>query len=178
MDEAHRLKIAVVRNAIGTYPDFPKPGVIFRDVFSILTNVSASQVLMDLMVEHARSLGIDVIVGLDARGFLFGPLIAAKLEKPFVPIRKKGKLPGRVLSQSFKLEYGEDTFEIQENVLGKRKRVLVVDDLLATGGTMAAATQLLNLAEADVHCLVVIELTSLNGRSKLSAPVHSIVQFE
>ncbi|XP_012268136.1 adenine phosphoribosyltransferase isoform X2 [Athalia rosae] len=177
--ETDLQKIALVKNAIGCYPDFPKPGILFRDIFGILSDVVATRALLDLLVDHTRSLAVDVIVGLDARGFILGPLIAAELSKPFVPVRKKGKLPGQVISQSYKLEYGEDTLEVQRNNPSTGKRVLIVDDLLATGGTMEAAIQLLKSADAGViHCLVVMELTSLNGRAKLSAPVHSLLQFD
>lgn len=171
-------KVAIVKNAIGSYDDFPKPGIVFKDIFGIFRDVNATKVLLELLIEHITPLKVDAIVGLDARGFLVGPLIAVELGKPFIPIRKKGKLPGRVVARTYKLEYGEDTIEMQESDHSRGKRVLIIDDLLATGGTMEAAIQLLKSAEAEVvECLAIIELVALKGRSQLTAPVHSIVQF-
>ncbi|XP_015586348.1 adenine phosphoribosyltransferase [Cephus cinctus] len=173
-----REKLKIVENAIGTYSDFPKPGIIFRDIFGVCQNVVAFRALRDLIVEHVMFLEVDIIVGLDSRGFLFGPLISLELGKPFVPIRKKGKLPGHVLQQSFVLEYGEDYFEIQTNSISEEKRVLIVDDLLASGGTMAAAVKLLKTLHAEVvECLVIMELKNLDGRSKVDAPVYSFIEY-
>ncbi|XP_015114911.1 adenine phosphoribosyltransferase [Diachasma alloeum] len=172
-------KVQVVRSAIKTYKNFPKEGIIYKDVFGIFQNVTAMKALKDLLVEHSSSLELDIIVGLDSRGFLVGPLIALELGKPFVPIRKKGKLPGDVAEESFALEYGEATFEIQTESISSGKRVLIVDDLLATGGSMAAAVQLLKSLEVDVvECLVIMELVYLGGRSKLKAPVFSLVKYD
>lgn len=122
---------------------------------------------------------IDVVVGLEARGFLFGFQIAADLGLPFVPIRKKGKLPGELYSQEYALEYGTDQFEIQKNAIKPGQKVLIVDDLLATGGTMEAACLLIAKCGAEVSdCLAVIELVQLNGRDKLKASrVHSFIKY-
>lgn len=177
MDKSQKLE--VLRNAIRTYPDFPKPNIIFRDIFGAFSDVVALRAMRDLIVEHILFLEVDVVVGLDSRGFLFGPIISLELGKPFLPIRKKGKLPGNVRQKSYTLEYGEETFEVQVDLLPKGARVLIVDDLLATGGTMAAAVELLEFAEATVvECLVIIELVGLNGRNKLKAPVHSFIQYD
>ncbi|XP_043466360.1 adenine phosphoribosyltransferase [Leptopilina heterotoma] len=168
----------IVKSAIRTYENFPKEGVVFRDIFGIFQDVTALRALKDLIVSHVSSLDVDVIVGLDSRGFLVGPIISLELGKPFLPIRKKGKLPGDVFQCSYALEYGEAMFEIQKNNLSSGKRVLIVDDLLATGGSMSGAIQLLKKSGATViECLAVIELIALNGRAKLDAPVHSIVQY-
>ncbi|XP_076293698.1 adenine phosphoribosyltransferase [Lasioglossum baleicum] len=186
MDKSQKLE--VLRNAIRTYPDFPKPDFIFRDIFGAFSDVVALRAMRDLIVEHIMFLEVDVVVGLDSRGFLFGPIISLELGKPFLPIRKKGKLPGNVRQKSYTLEYGEycvqiffvqETFEVQVDLIPKGARVLIVDDLLATGGTMAAAIELLEFAEATViECLVIIELVGLKGREKLKAPVHSFIQYD
>ncbi|XP_036147727.1 adenine phosphoribosyltransferase isoform X2 [Monomorium pharaonis] len=154
MDKNDKLRI--LKNAIKSYPDFPEPGIIFRDIFEV-----------------------DLVVGLDSRGFLFGPMICMELGKPFLPIRKKGKLPGKVIQQKYTLEYGEAIFELQTEFIKKGIRALIVDDLLATGGSMATAVKLLKSAGADViECLVIMELTSLKGRDKLGVPVHSFIQYD
>ncbi|XP_003708263.2 adenine phosphoribosyltransferase [Megachile rotundata] len=172
-------KIELLRNAIKSYPDFPKPGIIFRDIFGVFRDTAAIRAMRDLIVEHILFLEVDLVIGLDSRGFLFGPIICMEMGKPFLPIRKKGKLPGKVLQQAFTLEYGEDTLEIQEEYINKGTRVLIVDDLLATGGSMEAAIKLVKSAEAEViECLVIIELTNLNGRAKVDVPVHSFVQYD
>ncbi|TGZ56656.1 adenine phosphoribosyltransferase isoform X2 [Temnothorax curvispinosus] len=172
-------KLEILKNAIKSYPDFPEPGIIFRDIFGVFHDIVALRAMKDLIVEHILVLEVDLIVGLDSRGFLFGPMICMELGKPFLPIRKKGKLPGKVTQQKYALEYGEATFELQTEFINEGTRVLVVDDLLATGGSMAAAVQLLKSVGADVReCLVIMELTLLKGRDKLSAPVHSFVQYD
>ncbi|XP_011869578.1 PREDICTED: adenine phosphoribosyltransferase [Vollenhovia emeryi] len=177
MDKKDKLQI--LRNAIKSYPDFPEPGVIFRDIFSVFHNVVALRAMKDLIMEHMLYLQVDLVVGLDSRGFLFGPMICMELDKPFLPIRKKGKLPGKVNQQKYTLEYGEATFELQTEFIDKGTRVLIVDDLLATGGTMAAAVELLKSVGANViECLVIMELTLLRGRDKLSVPVHSFIQYD
>ncbi|XP_076234742.1 adenine phosphoribosyltransferase [Calliopsis andreniformis] len=172
-------KLQVLRDAIKSYPDFPKPGIIFRDIFGVFRNIVALRAMKDLIVEHILFLEVDLIVGLDSRGFLFGPMICMELGKPFLPIRKKGKLPGNVKEHNFSLEYGEATFEIQTDYINKGTRVLIVDDLLATGGSMAAAIKLVKSTGAEViECLVIIELNALKGREKLDVPVHSFIQYD
>ncbi|XP_072760459.1 adenine phosphoribosyltransferase [Anoplolepis gracilipes] len=177
MDKKDKLQI--LQNAIKSYPDFPEPGVIFRDIFGVFYNITALRAMKDLIVEHILFLEVDLVVGLDSRGFLFGPMICMELGKPFLPIRKKGKLPGKVTQQKYELEYGEATFELQTDFINKGTRVLIVDDLLATGGTMAAAVQLIKSTGADVvECLVVMELTSLKGRDKIGVPVYSFLDYD
>lgn len=172
-------KIELLRNTIRSYPDFPKPGITFRDIFGVFRDIAAIRAMRDLIVEHILFLEIDLVIGLDSRGFLFGPIICMEMGKPFLPIRKKGKLPGKVLQQACTIEYGEAVFEIQKDYINKGTRVLIVDDLLATGGSMEAAIKLVKSAEAEiVECLVIIELTSLNGRAKVDVPVHSFVQYD
>ncbi|XP_011639741.1 adenine phosphoribosyltransferase [Pogonomyrmex barbatus] len=177
MDKTDKLRI--LKNAIRSYPDFPEPGIIFRDIFGAFHDIVALKALRDLIVGHSLLLEIDLVVGLDSRGFLLGPMICMELNKPFLPIRKEGKLPGKVTQQKYSLEYGEAIFELQTEFINKGTRVLVVDDLLATGGSMAAAIQLLQSVDANVvECLVIMELTLLKGRDKLSVPVHSFIQYD
>ncbi|XP_011156481.1 adenine phosphoribosyltransferase [Solenopsis invicta] len=172
-------KLQILKNAIKSYPDFPQPGITFRDIFSVFHNITALRAMKDLIVEHILFLEVDLVVGLDSRGFLFGPMICMELGKPFLPIRKKGKLPGKVIQQKYTLEYGEATFELQTEFIKEGARVLVVDDLLATGGSLATAVKLLKSVGTNViECLVIMELTLLKGRDKLGVPVHSFIQYD
>lgn len=147
----------------------------FRDVFSALLNGEICKIIRDLLVNRVKnsSKKIDAIVALDARGFLFGFAIAAELALPFVPIRKKGKLPGKCKSYEYSLEYGTGTLELQENSVRPNQQVIIVDDLLATGGTLQGACQLITDAGANVaEIIVLMELKSLNGRTNI--PVNNI----
>ncbi|XP_047350336.1 adenine phosphoribosyltransferase [Vespa velutina] len=176
MDKTQKLKL--VKDSIKNYDDFPKPGINFLDIFPVFQNTFALKALRDLLVEHVLFLEVDLIVGLDSRGFLLGPMVCIEIDKPFIPIRKKGKLPGKVLSQNYALEYGESTLELQVESIKEGTRVLIIDDLLATGGSIGAAVNLLKSVNAKiVECLVVIELTKLKAREKLNVPIHSIIQF-
>jgi len=160
--------------------DFPKPGILFRDIFPVLRNPSIANDLYDLLYNAATEIPkVECVVGLEARGFLFGPILAQRLNVPFVPLRKAGKLPGVTEKITYSLEYGTDTFEVQEGSVLKGQKVLIVDDLLATGGTMKAACDLMEKLEADtVLCLVVIELPELQGKKKLTKPFKTLLEFE
>ena len=196
-------KLDVVKKAIKEYPDFPKKGILFQDIFGVLLDPEANLALNDLAVEHVKehSDNFDKIVGLDSRGFLFGNTMALAVRKPFVPIRKKGKLPGRCISVAYSLEYGEDVLEIQEGSIQPGDRVLIVDDLLATGknehehhlttsynfgdlylltgGTLTAAASLIKKTGGVVdHCWVVIELAVLRGREKTGEKITSLISLE
>lgn len=153
-----------------------------RDIFTALAHAEVCRALKQLFTTHLKRdcSDIDVVCGLEARGFLFGFQIAADLGVGFVPIRKKGKLPGELLSQEYSLEYGTDKFEIQKSSIKPGQRVLIVDDLLATGGTMEAARLLIEKSGGVVvECLVLIELAGLNGRDKLKGcPTHSFIQYD
>ena len=171
-------KIEIVKNAIKEYPDFPKKGIMFQDIFGVLLNPEANAALNDIALDHVRKHAdsFDKIVGLDSRGFLFGNSMALAVKKPFVPIRKKGKLPGNCLSATYTLEYGTDTLEVQEGSIGPGDRVLIVDDLLATGGTLSAAAGLVKQCGGVVdHCWVVIELSVLGGRDKCGQKVEAVI---
>lgn len=154
----------------------------FRDIFTALLDGRVCSAIRDLFVERVRNspVKIDVIVGLDARGFLFGFTIAAELGIPFVPIRKKGKLPGKCKTFEYKLEYGTDTFELQENSIQPNQNVVIVDDLLATGGSLNAATRLVNECGANVaEIIVIMELKSLNGRKNIPTKnIHTFITYD
>jgi len=169
-----------LKRNIKSYPDFPQPGIIFRDIFSLLGNPKVAKILRLLLTEYVKKhfSGAQIIVGLESRGFLFGSTLALDLELPFVPIRKKGKLPGELVSISYGLEYGTDTFEIQKDSIQAQQKVLIVDDLLATGGSLDAAVKLIEKVGGQViGSLVVMELVDLKGRDKISQPIQSLLQF-
>lgn len=155
---------------------------ICRDIFTALTNGGVCTALKELLLDHVRKNcpDVDVIVGLDARGFLFGFFLAAELSVAFVPVRKAGKLPGECYSYEYKLEYGSDKFEIQANSIKSGQKVVIVDDLLATGGSLSAACHLIEQAGGIIQELIVLlELKSLNGRAKLNGKsVHSFIQYD
>lgn len=176
--ESKDPRIKAAKDLIEFCPDFPKPGIVFQNLFPVLRNPKVFKGLIDVLVEdiQAKYPGVEVIVGLESRGFLFGPMIAEALNVAFVPVRKKGKLPGEVLGMEYTLEYGKDICEIQKNSIQPEQKVVIVDDLLATGGTMKAACDLLEAAGAQVlACFVVIELTDLKGRDKLKYPTLSYI---
>lgn len=164
-----------LRPYIRDVPDFPKPGILFRDITPLLADARAFRATVDAMVERYRSQDVQAVVGIESRGFLFGTPLALALEAAFVPMRKVGKLPSQTLSRSYALEYGEATLEIHRDALEKGQRVVIVDDLLATGGTARAAAELVEEAGAEVVELAfLIELAALQGREKLGRwKVHS-----
>ena len=175
----------LLKSRIQICPDFPKPGVLFKDIFPLFAKPSLLEDIINAFCEHFlakfKAIKVDAVVGLDARGFLFGPLLAAKLQASFVPARKKGKLPGTVVCQSYALEYGEAALEVQKQAVKEGDKVIIIDDLLATGGTMEAACQLMQECKAEVlECMCVIELTDLNGVKKLpeNVPVYSLVKYD
>lgn len=168
---------------IRSFPDFPSPGVLFRDITPLLKDPKSFRASISLLVNHLKKTHggkIDYIAGLDSRGFLFGPSLAQELGLGFVLIRKRGKLPGPTISASYELEYGKAELEIQRDALEPGQKVVIVDDLLATGGTMRTACDLLNQLRAEVlECVSIVELTSLKGREKLGAvPFFSLLQYE
>lgn len=154
---------------------------IFRDVFTALTDGPTVTALRDLYVSYVKKNhpNVEVVVGLDARGFLFCFAIAAELGISCVPVRKKGKLPGECYKVEYILEYGTDIFEIQRNAIKSGQRVIIVDDLLATGGSLKAASELVRKAGGEIEaCIVVLELTALDGRKNLDVPVYSFIQYD
>ncbi|NXY66180.1 APT phosphoribosyltransferase, partial [Callaeas wilsoni] len=177
-------RLRTVRDRVRSFPDFPEPGVLFRDISPLLKDPVAFRTLIDLLEDHVRASfpKIDFIAGecLDSRGFLIGLPLAQRLGIGFVPVRKKGKLPGPTESVSYSLEYGKAELEIQSDAVEPGQKVIIVDDLLATGGTMCAACELLKRLQAEIlECLVVIELKPLKGSEKLnSIPLYSLLQYD
>ncbi|MDL1870658.1 adenine phosphoribosyltransferase [Deltaproteobacteria bacterium PRO3] len=168
-----------LKKIVRDIPDFPKPGIVFKDITPLLQNPEAFKYIVDSFVQRYREKPVDVIVGIESRGFLFGSVLAYVLGKSFAIMRKKGKLPYTTVSYTYKLEYGEDTIELHEDAIPKGSRVLIVDDLLATGGTAAAAAHLVEKMGGKVAELAfVIELAFLNGRKALGDyPVFSLIDY-
>lgn len=168
-----------LRSFIRDVPDFPKPGILFRDVTPLLQDATALRAAVDALAEPFRDDRIDFVVGIDARGFVMGAPVALALGVGFVMVRKQGKLPGETLKASYDLEYGADQMEMHADALGSGLRVLIVDDLIATGGTAAASVALVREAGAEViGCSFLIELAALHGRKALDVDrVHSVLEF-
>ena len=168
-----------LRAAIRDVPHFPKEGIIFKDITPVLGDPELLQLSIDQMAATADGLEIDKVVGIDARGFIFAPPIALKYKAGFVPVRKKGKLPWNTKSICYALEYGENEIEIHEDAVKPGDKVLLIDDLLATGGTASAAVKLLKQLGAEVVCVTfLIELDFLNGREAIDCEnIHSILHY-
>jgi len=170
-----------IRERIRTVLDWPQPGVQFRDITPVLQDRRALRTLIDLLVQRYIDARIDTVAGLDARGFIIGPILAYELSLGFVPIRKKGKLPFRTLSQSYELEYGSATVEIHEDACKPGERVVLVDDLIATGGTMMAGKMLLErLGAVVVEGAAIIDLPELGGSTLLresGLPLYTVCEF-
>ena len=161
-------ELDTIKSMIRDIPDFPKPGIIFKDITPLLADGVQFQNCISLLSKKVKASGANKIAGLDARGFIFGAAVAHELGLGFIPIRKKGKLPSETISVSYDLEYGSNTVEMHVDAVEQGEKVIIIDDLLATGGTASAAQQLLSQAGAElVGLLVVIELTFLDGREKL-----------
>ena len=174
-----KIKKGDLKNCIRDIPNFPKEGIIFKDITTLLRDKDAFKKSVDLLAKKFKKSNIEYVVGVEARGFIFGAAVAYKLGAGFVPIRKKGKLPFRTRSISYELEYGTDTLEIHEDAIPANSKVLIVDDLLATGGTIRAVSDLLkaqNVVIAGVAFLV--ELKFLKGKQKLSdVDVYSLIKY-
>lgn len=169
-----------LKSAIRDIPDFPKPGILFKDISPILSDPELLQYSIDLLVETAHLDGqkIDKVVGIDARGFIFAAPVALALKAGFVPVRKAGKLPWKTYGESYTLEYGKNTVEIHQDAIQPGDKVLLIDDLLATGGTASAAVKLINKLGADlIRVSFLIELAELKGTEKIDAPVTSIISY-
>ena len=168
-----------LKQHIRSLPDFPKPGIMFRDITTLIANPEAFQYAIDRMAEEYRDAGITAVLAAEARGFLFGAPLALQLNASLVPVRKPGKLPGESHSVSYDLEYGQDTLEMHVDAVGETDRVLLVDDLLATGGTIEACARLAEQAGATVAGFAfLVELDFLQGRKRLADyPICSLVRY-
>jgi len=173
-----RQKIKL-EDCIRTIPGFPKAGILFRDITTLLKDKKAFKLAVDLLVKEYQNKKIDLVIAVEARGFILGGALAYKLGVGFVPVRKKGKLPYKSKSVTYALEYGTDTLEIHEDAISAGTRVLIVDDLLATGGTVKAVTGLVKQFGGEIVALAfLVELVDLKGRDKLKGyPVYSLVKF-
>ncbi|MBO6763879.1 adenine phosphoribosyltransferase [Maricaulis sp.] len=171
-----------LKSAIRTIPDYPKPGIMFRDVTTLIGDARAFRVAVDRMVQPWAGAKIDRVAGTEARGFILGGAVAHQLSVGFTPVRKRGKLPHRTLIEEYELEYGQDAIEIHVDAIQENDRVLLVDDLIATGGTAEASIRLLQRAGATVvGAAFVIDLPDLGGAKRIEAlgvPVSSLVQYE
>jgi adenine phosphoribosyltransferase len=172
MDELKKL--------IREVPDYPKPGILFYDLTTLLKDKKGFQDLIDRLCEHYSGHTIDIVAGIEARGFIFAPALAYRLGAGFVPVRKPKKLPAKTVALSYALEYGNDSLEIHEDAIKPGDRVLICDDLLATGGTAAATAKLIQRLGGKVEGLAfAVELTFLNGRAKLPGlDVFSLIQYD
>jgi adenine phosphoribosyltransferase len=169
--------------ALKTYirdiPDFPKPGILFRDITTLLKDKTAFKKAIDELAGTVDGKRIDYVVAVESRGFIFGAALAYKLGVGFIPVRKKGKLPAETVSADYSLEYGTDSLEMHKDALYPNANVLIIDDLLATGGTAEAVCRLVKEAQAKISDVVfLIELCALKGREKLNGvPIHSLIQY-
>jgi adenine phosphoribosyltransferase len=168
-----------IKDLVRDVRDYPKPGIVFKDITPVLSDIDALRTSIKEMAAPFTNLGIDIVVGIESRGFIFGAPIADLLNAGFVPVRKPGKLPWKTKSVSYELEYGTDALEIHEDAITEGQNVLIVDDLLATGGTAEATCKLVSKLGGNIKGLsVLIELEDLNGRKRLNQyNVHSLVQY-
>ena len=180
MSNGELLTITDLYSLIRDVPDYPQPGVMFKDITPLLADAAGLSLAVEYITQPFRKMHIDKVVGAESRGFIFGTAVARNLTAGFVPIRKPGKLPCETISASYELEYGRDTLEIHRDAIQKGDRIVMVDDLLATGGTIAASCELAaSLGGEIVGVAFLIELNYLKGRERISKyPVHSVLRFE
>ena len=169
-----------IEEYVRSIPDFPEPGIIFRDITSVLQDADGLQLAIDSMMKLLDGVDYDVVAGTESRGFIFGVPIAYEMHKPFIPVRKKGKLPCETISQSYDLEYGQATIEMHKDSIKPGQKVVLVDDLIATGGTMEAAIKLVEqLGGEVVKVIFLMELAGLKGRERLKGyDVASVITYE
>ena len=168
-----------LKQQIRNIPDFPKPGILFYDITTLLRDPQGFKATIDSLSMPYANKGIELIIGIESRGFILGAAVAERLGAGLIPVRKPGKLPAKAIKETYSLEYGQDSLEIHEDALERGEKVLIVDDVLATGGTAAAAAQLVRKLGADLKGLAfLIELVLLNGKSRLtSEQVYSVLQY-
>ncbi|OWM69617.1 adenine phosphoribosyltransferase 2 [Punica granatum] len=171
-------RLKAISDAIRVIPHFPKHGIMFQDITTLLLNPKAFKDVIDIFVERYRHMDISVVAGVEARGFMFGPSIALAIGAKFVPLRKSGKLPGKVISESYALEYGTDCLEMHVGAIQPVERAIVIDDIVATGGTLSAGIRLLERVQAEVvECACVVGVTGFKGESKLKGkPLFILVE--
>jgi adenine phosphoribosyltransferase len=171
-----------LKKLVRTIADYPKPGVMFRDITTLLKDASGFRACIELLAEPYHAAGIEVVAGIEARGFILGGAVADRLGTGFVPIRKKGKLPAAAIGQDYELEYGTDIIEVHEDAIRPGERVLLIDDLIATGGTAEAAARLIGrVGGALVGAAFIVDLPELGGCAKLAkagVPCHCLLAFE
>jgi adenine phosphoribosyltransferase len=175
-------RMADIKSLIRTIPDYPKAGILFRDITTLIADPAGFRAAVDGLAQPFAAGSVDCVAGIEARGFILGGAVACALGRGFIPIRKKGKLPSRTIGQEYSLEYGVDIIEIHEDAIPAGSRVLLVDDLIATGGTAAAAVELIRRTGSNlVGAAFVIDLPDLGGARRVAAmnvPVHTLVSFE
>ena len=168
-----------IKNHIRGIPDFPKPGILFYDISTLLANANAWKLTIEELANEVKAFQPDILAGVESRGFLIAAPLALQLGLGFSMVRKRGKLPGPCVKYEYQLEYGTDILEVQEDAVKPNQRIVLLDDLLATGGTMAAAIELLKKVGANVvGSACIIELTFLNGREKLDIPCSTLVSYD
>jgi len=168
-----------LKQHIRSVPDFPKTGILFYDITTLLRDPQGFQMTIDMLSTPYTGAGIDAVVGIESRGFILGAAVAQRIGAGFIPIRKPGKLPAKAIKETYDLEYGKDALEIHQDAIEKGQRILIIDDVLATGGTAAAAVQLVRKLGGELHGLAfLIELLFLNGKQKITAEkVFSVLQY-
>ncbi|RKP26157.1 adenine phosphoribosyltransferase [Syncephalis pseudoplumigaleata] len=179
-EQQREKEVATIKELLRAFPDFPQKGIVFQDIFPIFQDPAAVKLLIThferYCEEHLSK--VDVVVGLDARGFLLGPMLACQLGAAFVPVRKQGKLPGPCISAQYTKEYGTDHFDMQLGAIQPNQNVIILDDLIATGGSASAAAELVKQSGGNIlSFLFIIELITLDGAKQLPAPVYSMLQF-
>lgn len=169
-----------LKDKIRTVPNWPKEGIMFRDITTLIKDPEGLRKSIDILYERYKDKKIDKVIGIESRGFIFGTPLAYKLGVGFIPVRKPGKLPAEVISEEYVLEYGTDKIEIHKDAIEKGDKVVVIDDLIATGGTLSAALTLCKKLGADiVEAVCIVELPDLKGREKLGDhPVYTVIEFE
>ncbi len=169
----------LLEKSIRNIPNFPKPGILFRDLTTLIQNKAAFKKSIDLLAKKYKGKKIDKVVGVEARGFIFGAALAHKINAGFVPVRKKGKLPYKTISTTYELEYGTDTLEIHKDAITAGEKILIIDDLLATGGTVKAVVDLIKQLQGKILGIgFIIELVDLHGRDKIKEyPLYSLIKF-
>jgi adenine phosphoribosyltransferase len=174
------LSLSEISSIIKDYPNFPIPGIIFKDIMPIFNHPDGLNSLTHHFMQYINTLSIkpDAILGIEARGFLIGPALASALDISFIPVRKKRKLPGKVTAYTYDLEYGSDTLEIQTCISDTHKNIIIIDDLLATGGTVRATEKLCKKINLNILAVIfIIDLTELQGKNKIESPYHSLLSL-